>query len=185
MGSENPSGADNQQETGEVAELTSRLDPYWVVGFVDGEGCFSVSLHHNPCFAQRTHGWQLHPTFQVYQHSDHTDLLREMVSFFGCGKVRSKGPLSSVSTYAVDSLRDLESKIVPFFNEHPPRVRLRDFLLFADIVRSLRKKQQETVDGLIHLVRMAYAMNANGKQRALDVDEVIDGILRDCTRGPT
>src|SRR5579872_3622261 len=185
MGSDNPSGADNQQETSEVALSMSRLDPYWVVGFVDGEGCFSVSLHHNPRFARRTHGWQLHPTFQVYQHSDHTELLRELVSFFGCGKVRSKGPSSSVSTYAVDSLEDIESKIVPFFNEHPPRVKLQDFVLFSEIVRSLRMKQHARVDGLIRLVRMAYAMNAHGKQRARDVEEVIDGILRDCTPSPT
>ena len=32
--SHNPSGADNQQE---------RLDADWVVGFVDGEGCFFIT----------------------------------------------------------------------------------------------------------------------------------------------
>jgi LAGLIDADG endonuclease len=123
VNSDNPSGADNQQETNEVAESTLKLDPYWVVGFVDGEGCFSVSMHHNPRFARRTYGWQLHPAFQVYQHSGHAELLLELVTFFDCGRVRSKGPSSSVLTYAVDSLRDLESKIVPFFSEHLPRTR--------------------------------------------------------------
>src|SRR6476469_8990092 len=44
MRSENPTGADNQQET---ARSTLELDPNWVVGFVDGEGCFSVSVHRN------------------------------------------------------------------------------------------------------------------------------------------
>ena len=182
MESENPTGADNQQET-KVADSTPRLDPYWVVGFVDGEGCFSVSLHRNPRFARCTHGWQLHPTFHVYQHSDYAELLRKLVTFFGCGRVRSKGPTSRVQTYAVDSLRDLESKIVPFFNEHPPVVKLRDFLLFSDIVRSMRLKEHHTTAGLVRLVRVAYAMNANGKQRARGVEEVIEGILRDCTPG--
>ena len=42
MDSENPIGADNQQET-----RLGALDPGWVVGFVDGEGCFSVSIHRN------------------------------------------------------------------------------------------------------------------------------------------
>ena len=49
--SDNPSGADNQQET---ATPRLELDAGWVVGFVDGEGCFSVSIHHNPRFAKRT-----------------------------------------------------------------------------------------------------------------------------------
>src|SRR3954452_18694520 len=67
MRSENPTGADNQQET---ARSTLELDPNWVVGFVDGEGCFSVSVHRN-LNARRTGGWQLHPVFHVYQHEDH------------------------------------------------------------------------------------------------------------------
>ena len=33
MGSDNPSGADNQQER-------LRSSTQWLVGFVDGEGCF-------------------------------------------------------------------------------------------------------------------------------------------------
>ena len=35
MSSENPIGAGNQQET---KELEEPLDPWWIVGFVDGEG---------------------------------------------------------------------------------------------------------------------------------------------------
>src|SRR3989304_7304459 len=103
MGSENPSGADNQQET---TRSRIELDPLWVVGFVDGEGCFSVSIHRNPN-ARSTGGWQLHPVFHVYQHERHQVVLEELVSFFGCGRIRSKGPGSSVQTYAVDSLKDL------------------------------------------------------------------------------
>ena len=39
MGSENPSGADNQQERPDLEQ--------WAVGFVDGEGCFSVAVVRN------------------------------------------------------------------------------------------------------------------------------------------
>jgi hypothetical protein len=47
MGSDNPTGADNQQET----EIPLELDAPWVVGFVDGEGCFlsrstPTPVHH-------------------------------------------------------------------------------------------------------------------------------------------
>jgi hypothetical protein len=61
VSSDNPTGADNQQET---IKPRIELDPSWVVGFVDGEGCFSVSIHKNP-YVRRTRGWQVNPVFQV------------------------------------------------------------------------------------------------------------------------
>ena len=90
------------------------LDPLWVVGFVDGEGCFSVSIHRNG-YAKSTGGWQLHPVFHVYQHERYRSVLEALVDVFGCGRLRSKGPTSSVWTYAVDSLRELDAHVLPFF----------------------------------------------------------------------
>ena len=171
MGSENPTGADNQQETASPCIV---LDPNWMVGFVDGEGCFSVSVHRNSMMHGHG-GWQLHPVFHVYQHSDHREVLEAMVPFFGCGRVRSKGPKSSVWTYAVDSLRGLESAIVPFFERHPLMVKQSDFEAFAVIVRSMRMKEHLTDIGFERLVRLAYGMNANGKQRSRNVEQILEG----------
>jgi hypothetical protein len=171
VSSENPSGADNQQETvGSMFEL----DPQWVVGFVDGEGCFSVSIHRNPN-VRSTSGWQLHPTFQVYQHVRHRAVLEALISVFGCGRLRSKGPNSSVWTYAVDSLRDLEAHVVPFFERHPPIVKRDDFLLFAEITSAMRRKEHLDAQGFERIVRLAYAMNAAGKQRHRSIDEILTG----------
>ena len=119
VSSENPTSADNQQET---ARSTLELDPHWVVGFVDGEGCFSVSVHRNP-MVRSTGGWQLHPVFHVYQHVMYREVLEELVTVFGCGRLRPKGPNSSVWTYAVDSLRDLEAHVLPFFERYPLRIK--------------------------------------------------------------
>ena len=62
MDSDNPIGADNQQETN-----LATLDPGWIVGFTEGEGCLSVSLHRK-ALAVKTGCWQIQPTFQVSQH---------------------------------------------------------------------------------------------------------------------
>ncbi len=171
MSSENPTSADDQQET---ARISLELDPLWVVGVVDGEGCFSVSIHRNPN-ARSTGGWQLHPTFHVYQHERHRVVLEALIPFFGCGRLRSKGPKSSVSTYAVDALADLERSIVPFFERHPLLVKRDDFDRFATIVRSMRRKEHLEPAGFQRLVRCAYAMNAQGKQRTRRLDEVLVG----------
>src|SRR5258708_31084175 len=115
MSSENPTSADNQQET---SSSLLELDPLWVVGFVDGEGCFSVSIHRN-VNAKSTGGWQLHPVFHVYQHQRYRGVLEDLIPLFRCGRVRTKGSGSNECTYAVDGLVDLETHIVPFFELHP------------------------------------------------------------------
>src|SRR5688572_17637420 len=143
MSSDNPTGADNQQET---ASSSLELDAQWVVGFVDGEGCFSVSIHRNPN-AKSTGGWQLHPVFHVYQHTAYREVLDALVRFFGCGRVRPKGDNSAVWTYAVDSLRKLEAIVVPFFERHPPVVNRADFNRFATIVGAMRRREHLTQDG--------------------------------------
>ena len=68
-------GAVNQQERPGFEQ--------WVVGFVDGEGCFSV-----PVFRQRSAklGWQVQPEFVVetagksLRHSCRSELTRQGIS---------------------------------------------------------------------------------------------------------
>jgi hypothetical protein len=169
--SDNPTGADNQQET---AQPSGQLDPMWIVGFVDGEGCFSVSVHRNN-FMHRHGGWQLQAVFHVYQHRDHLVVLDELRSYFGCGYIRSKGPGSDVHTYAVSSLRDLDRTIVPFFEANRLRVKANDFDAFRAVVRAMRRREHLERDGFERIVRLAYGMNANGKQRSRTLEEVLAG----------
>ena len=179
MVGDNPSSGDDQQET----TPSTRLDPRWIVGFVDGEGCFSVSIHRN-ALAARSHGWQLHPVFHVYQHQRYRTVLEEFINVFGCGKVRPKGPNSSVATYAVDSLRDLEASVLPFFERHPLVIKRCDFEIFAGIVRALIRKEHYEITGFNRLVRLAYSMNGYGKQRSRPLDEVLVGSSETARQAP-
>src|SRR5262245_62554919 len=103
MSSDNPTGADNQQETTHSLELDAR----WVVGFVDGEGCFSVSLHRNP-FIRSTGHWQIQAVFHVYQHRAHRAVLAVFIRFFGCGLIRPTSEKSSVMTHTLRHTTDIE-----------------------------------------------------------------------------
>ena len=74
LSSDNVSGAENQQE---------RLMTHgWVVGFVDGEGCFSCPIYR--CHTM-TLKWQVRPEFAVVQGASSRDVLEDLVRFFGCG----------------------------------------------------------------------------------------------------
>jgi hypothetical protein len=153
MSSENPSGADNQQER--------LLTTDWVVGFVDGEGCFSC-----PIFRSRSMilGWQVQPSFVVVQAASSRDVLEDMVEFFGCGRLsvnrRYDNHREDLYRYYVSRYRDLRDVIVPFFESNPLRTAKRDnFAKFAEIIRLIDLRRHLTVPGLIEIAEITQTMN--------------------------
>ena len=161
---------DDQQETARI-----ELDPGWIVGFTDGEGCFSVSFHRNERYASRSFGWQINPTFHLYQHEDHQDILEAVRRFFGVGRIASKGPTSRVLTYSVQRRSDVSGIIVPFFELNRLHVKRDDFLIFADVVERLHRGEHFTRGGFEYIVHAAYSMNASGKQRARPLEAILNG----------
>src|SRR5229473_6690734 len=126
--SENVRDADNQQER--------LLYHGWIVGFVDGEGCFSSPIFRNRVMSL---GWQVQPTFVVVQGASSRDVLEEMCRFFGCGKVyvnrRRDNHREDLFRYCVGRFADLRDTIVPFFEEYPLRTAKREnFEKFVKII---------------------------------------------------
>jgi hypothetical protein len=148
MTGDDPSGGDNQQ-----GRPRCSLTPDYVAGFIDGEGCFCVSIRPHPTARERS-TWLVAPSFQAYQHRDNVGILEQLQVFFGCGSITSKGPSSSVMTYSVYRRSDLESVIIPFFEQHPLRSKKNeDFAKFAEIVRLMRSKSHRTQEGLARIAR--------------------------------
>src|SRR3989338_814020 len=106
--------ADNQQER--------LLKIGWIVGFVDGEGCFSVSIFRNHTSKL---GWQVFPEFVVTQGKKSLQALEEIKDFFGCGVIllnrRRDNHKEDLYRFAVRNLSDLTHLIIPFFQKHPLR----------------------------------------------------------------
>jgi hypothetical protein len=167
MSSDNPIGAGNQQGRPQT------LHPDYVVGFVDGEGCFSVSIRPHPTVKYGSR-CVIGPVFQIYQHRDNLQILEAMREFFGCGRITSKGPRSDVMTYAVSGKKDLAENVIPFFENHPLRTDKRsDFEKFRDIVFAMQRKEHRTTDGFTRIVHLAFSMNKRGKQRRYTIEEVL------------
>ena len=171
MVGDDPSGGDYQQ--GRPSGPGCSLTPDYVAGFVDGEGCFSVSVHPHPT-VRYGNRWLIAPSFQVSQHRDNVRILEELQSFFGCGRVATKGPSSVVMTFVVYRRSDLDQRIIPFFEHHALRTSKReDFVKFARIVRLLQAGRHRTDEGFREAVTTAFSMNRNGKQRRYRLEEVL------------
>jgi hypothetical protein len=99
----NPSSADNQQERPEVEQ--------WIVGFVDGEGCFSAPIQRN---AKMRLGWQLQPVFTVVQGESSVVVLELIRDYFGCGRIyrnrRHDNHREDLMNYQVFRMGDLPNE---------------------------------------------------------------------------
>ena len=157
--SDNATGADNQQER------LIRLG--WVLGFVDGEGCFSLALVRQPSREARAGyraGYQVFHEFVVTQGERSVRVLHEMREFFGVGSVvmsrRTDGRREPVHRYVVRRRRDLIDVIIPFFERHRLRsAKGDDFLKFAACVRRMEAGEHLADEGLAVIVEVVGTMN--------------------------
>ena len=108
--SDNATSADNQQE---------RLSPWWIVGFTDGEGCFSVSTFRNRTCKS---GFQTLYEFVITQSEESRSALEAIKSYFGCGNIyinhRYDNHHHDLLRYCVRRQDDLRNKIIPFFKKY-------------------------------------------------------------------
>jgi hypothetical protein len=159
-GSDNPTVSDHVLVTPEnQQERLSYIG--WMVGFVDGEGCFSCPIYR--C-GKMTLRWQVRPEFAVVQGASSRDVLEEMMRFFGCGRVyrnrRHDNHREDLFRYCVQRYGDLRGVIVPFFREHPLRTSKRNnFEKFARIIELMACRRHLSSDGIIEIAEIAQTMN--------------------------
>jgi hypothetical protein len=142
---------------------------YYLAGFTDGEGCFSVTTTRH---VSSRWGWIIHPVFQVYQHPNHREVLEVFQWFFQDGIIRRKSPTNHGLVFQIGNITTLEQKVIPFFNRYLLAVKGEDFKKFKLVVQLLKSKVHFTRNGFTHIVRIAHSMNAQGKQR-VNTKEII------------
>jgi hypothetical protein len=136
------------------------LDAQWIVGFVDGEGCFHVGI--NP-HKEMTAAHQVLPEFTVVQHKRDVQVLHALKAHFGCGVVRTNH--GDRMAYRVRSLEHLLDYIAPFFMKHPLKTSKNvDFLKFRDILLLMEKRAHLTSEGIEKIRSIAQQMN-RGRSR--------------------
>ena len=159
MGSENPEGAENQQE---------RLRQQgWVIGFVDGEGCFSIGFvrqRGGPGRKGYKTGYQVAHEFAVTQGAQSVSCLHELESFFRVGQVlankRYDNHREHLYRYVVRRRADLIETIIPFFRLHPMHSsKQRNFEKFATCVELIDTGHHLSFEGLADIVEIAQTMN--------------------------
>lgn len=146
-------------------EKERKVNPYWVLGLVDGEGCFSVSFNRRQGMKL---GVEIRPSFSVTQSGKRNPPKEgiEMIHrYFQCGFIRFC-KLDGTYKWEVRSLDDLYKRILPFFDRYrlitPKR---EDYTHFREVCTLMKRGEHLNEKGLKRILDLAFCMNPSGRRK--------------------
>lgn len=133
---------------------TFYLNPDYLTGFVDGEGCFSLSIYKQ---GKNLSGWQVKPIFSISLHNKDIKLLEAIQRTLKTGKIYKHGVDST--QYRVSSLKNLQI-ITDHFDSYPLITqKSADYLLFKQAIAIIKNKEHLSIEGLLKLVGIKATLN--------------------------
>ena len=138
------------------------MEPSYITGFTDGEGCFSISLNFR---GKLKTGIEVRPSFSISQTAKNLAVLQEIQKYFGVGKIRF---FKRDNTYKYEgrSITDLSKKIIPHFKNYPLFTSKRgDFEIFSAICKQMLNGFHHNPQALRIIIEEANFMNPSGKRK--------------------
>lgn len=143
----------------------------WIIGFVDGEGCFSINFVKQPERQEKSRirrgyktGFQIAHEFAVVQGEKSLSTLKRLQQFFKVGGVyinrRYDNHKEHLYRFSVSRMEDLINVIIPFFKEYRLKTsKKKDFELFVKCMKMIQKGSHLTRDGAIKIALICERMN--------------------------
>lgn len=143
-------------------EVFKVLDPWYVTGLVEGEGCFSVSFNIRRRLRVKV---ETRPSFSISLNRRDLHLLKKIRDFFSCGGIRFSRT-DNTYKYEVRDIRSLTERIVPHFETYPLQgAKKDDFEKFRKICGMVKANLHLSPKILPEIIELAYSMNPSGKRR--------------------
>ena len=134
----------------------AELDPWFIVGFVDGEGCFSINIIEKKTLKT---GWEVRLCAVISIHNKDQAVLEKINKSLGVGKISSKGVEAEGVQWQVQDKKGIE-KLISFLDKFPLITqKYADFLLFKKVFKLIEKKEHLTVEGLKKIMALKAKSN--------------------------
>ena len=133
------------------------LNPWWVTGFVDGEGCFICSITENK---NSKHGWRVQACFQISLHNKDRAILEGMKNFFGVGKIYRLGP--NAIQLRITNQKDwaLRAPVYYHFKKFQLITQKKaDCELWCEVMDRIERREHLSQEGLRQIVAIRASMN--------------------------
>ena len=131
-----------------------KLDPWFITGFTDAEGCFTMSVvKHN----KNKLGWAVKLSFQIGLHEKDKALLEQIKLYFKVGNLSKHG--KQMVHFRTESIKDL-AKIINHFDKYPLLTKkFGDYTLFKEAYYIMLNKEHLTKEGLKRFVQIKASIN--------------------------
>lgn len=135
---------------------------WYITGFVDGEGCFSISFNRRE---KMKSGIEVRPSFSIGQNKKSLSILKDIQNYFECGAIRFS-KIDQTYKYEVRSVGDIKEHIIPHFEKYPLQTaKLHDFQNFVWICNQISALRHLNNVFLREIIEKAYDMNESGKRK--------------------
>jgi hypothetical protein len=149
------------QEVDAAYGVPNALDPWFVTGLAEGEGCFCVSFSIRPKLRV---GIEVRPSFSLSLNERDRSLLSGLQTFFGCGWIRESRS-DRTFKYESRSANELLGSVIPHFEAFPLQgTKARSFSGFSDVCRMIEQGDHLERAGLGRIIAIAYETSL-GKRR--------------------
>ena len=142
-------------------KMVEKLPPWYIVGFVEGEGCFAITISKHKTKRLKR---DVRLIFEVELRGDDRKILERLQYTLGCGslydlKYERYGWKPHVK-YAAKSHKDIFKFIIPFFKKHPLQGKKRkDFENFCQAAELVKEKRHLTEEGIKEFEEIRKFMN--------------------------
>jgi hypothetical protein len=117
-------------------KIPNNLDPNWITGFTDAEGCFTVIISK-----RSTSNWRVQVSFEINLHKKDIMILHLIKEFCDVGLISSSLNRNKC-VYRVTKIEDLINVIIPHFITYPLLTqKYSDFLLWVKVIKIMSKKE--------------------------------------------
>lgn len=136
--------------------MNSKLNPYYISGLVDGEGCFSVTLNRH----QNNRKPEIRLIFEIELREDDKEILERVKETLGCGNLyhltyERYEKWKPHYKYKVSNLKDITQKIIPFFKKYPLQAKKKhSFELFCKVSERMLAKRHLALDGIDEIKKL-------------------------------
>jgi hypothetical protein len=162
--------------------MTTQLNAQWIVGFVDGEGCFNLDVHEKEDMRWKL---QMQPEFTVVQNEVDIQLLHAFKDFFQCGSVgvNRRDKHGTRYHYRVKSVKDLTEKIIPFFDKHSLKTKKKiEYIRFRRICLLMKEGyHRESLKTFLEIYDLGQSLRVRSREkkmtkRGLKIVEIVHNL---------
>ena len=140
-----------------ISESQKILNPDFITGFTDAEGCFKVSIYKAENYKT---GWCVRSVFEIGLNNRDILLLLKIQEFFGGIGIINPDKTNDTLKYSVNSLNDITTIIIPHFKKYNLITqKAADFILFEKIVKLMNKRAHLTIAGIQQIINIKASMN--------------------------